>query len=250
MNVLRKAANVPAVTLEFWVLKIAATTLGETGGDFLSMSLGLGYLVSTGFFTVLFLASVMVQLQANRFKPWVYWATIVATTTVGTTLADFTDRSLGIGYAGGSSLLVGLLLMSLLVWHLTCGSIAVGDVNTPQAEFFYWLTILFSQTLGTALGDWMADTAGLGYGGAAVVFAFCLVMIAAAYHWTTISSTLLFWSAFILTRPLGAVVGDFLDKPLTSGGLALGRLPASMVLIVFMLVCMIFFKQRPASSPH
>jgi uncharacterized membrane-anchored protein len=250
MTVLRRAANVPAVTLEFWVLKIAATTLGETGGDFLSMSLGLGYLVSTGFFAVLFLVSVMVQLQANRFKPWVYWATIVATTTVGTTLADFADRSLGIGYAGGSSLLVGLLLLSLLVWHRTCGSIAVGDVNTPQAEFFYWLTILFSQTLGTALGDWMADTAGLGYGGAAVVFAFSLVMIAAAYYWTTISTTLLFWSAFVLTRPLGAVVGDFLDKPLASGGLALGRLPASMVLILFMLVCMIFSRQRSASSPH
>jgi uncharacterized membrane-anchored protein len=250
MSDLRKAANVPAVTLEFWVLKIAATTLGETGGDYLSMSLGFGYLVSTGFFAALFLATVMVQLQADRFRPWVYWATIVATTTVGTTLADFADRSLGIGYAGGSSLLVGLLLLSLLVWHRACGSISVGDVNTPKAEFFYWLTILFSQTLGTALGDWTADTAGLGYGGAAMVFAFSLGMIAVAYYWSTISTTLLFWSAFVLTRPLGAVVGDFLDKPHASGGLELSRSSASVVLILFMFVCMIFFRQRPASSPH
>jgi uncharacterized membrane-anchored protein len=211
-------AKVPEVTLGFWLIKIAATTLGETGGDAVSMSMNLGYLVGTAIFAAIFLAAVVAQVKAKDFHPFLYWTTIIATTTVGTTLADFADRSLGIGYAGGSSLLLALLLGSLFVWHRTLGSVSVSTVSSPKAEAFYWLTIMFSQTLGTALGDWTADTAGLGYTGAAVVFGGLLALVVAAYYWTSVSRTLLFWAAFILTRPLGAVVGDFLDKPLSAGG--------------------------------
>jgi uncharacterized membrane-anchored protein len=245
-----RAAKVPEVTLLFWIIKIAATTLGETGGDAMSMSLHLGYLLSTGIFAVVFLAVVSAQIRAPRFSAPLYWLTIVATTTVGTTLADFADRSLGIGYAGGSALLLALLAASLFVWHRSLGSIAVDSVNTPRAEFFYWLTIMFSQTLGTALGDWTADDAGLGYGGSALIFSVLLALVAAAWVWTKLSRTLLFWAAFILTRPLGAVLGDFLDKPLAQGGLNLSRFGASAVLIVFMLLCIASFKQRPAARPH
>ncbi|MDE2202443.1 MAG: hypothetical protein KGJ38_06895, partial [Burkholderiaceae bacterium] len=213
-------AKVPEVTLGFWLLKIAATTLGETGGDAVSMSMNLGYLVSTGIFAAVFLVAVAAQIKAGRFNPLLYWTTIIATTTVGTTLADFADRSLGIGYAGGSALLLGLLLCSLYTWYRTLGSVSVETVHSPKAEAFYWVTIMFSQTLGTALGDWTADSAGLGYTGAAIVFGALLALIVAAYYWTHISRTLLFWAAFILTRPLGAVVGDFLDKPHSAGGLA------------------------------
>ena len=202
-------AKVPEVTLGFWLIKIAATTLGETGGDAVSMSMNLGYLVGTAIFAAIFLAAVVAQVKAKDFHPFLYWTTIIATTTVGTTLADFADRSLGIGYAGGSSLLLALLLGSLFVWHRTLGSVSVSTVSSPKAEAFYWLTIMFSQTLGTALGDWTADTAGLGYTGAAVVFGGLLALVVAAYYWTSVSRTLLFWAAFILTRPLGAVVGDF-----------------------------------------
>ena len=216
-------AKVPEVTLGFWLIKIAATTLGETGGDAVSMSMNLGYLVGTAIFAAIFLAAVVAQVKAKDFHPFLYWTTIIATTTVGTTLADFADRSLGIGYAGGSSLLLALLLGSLFVWHRTLGSVSVSTVSSPKAEAFYWLTIMFSQTLGTALGDWTADTAGLGYTGAAVVFGGLLALVVAAYYWTSVSRTLLFWAAFILTRPLGAVVGDFLDKPVSAGGLALSR---------------------------
>ena len=243
-------AKVPEVTLGFWLIKIAATTLGETGGDAVSMSMNLGYLAASGIFAAIFLVVATAQIRSTRFHPGLYWATIIATTTVGTTLADFADRSLGIGYAGGSSLLLALLLGSLFVWHRTLGSVSVSSVSSPQAQAFYWLTIMFSQTLGTALGDWTADTAGLGYRGAAVVFGALLVLIAAAYYWTRVSRTLLFWAAFILTRPLGAVVGDFLDKPLNAGGLALSRYSASAVLLLFILTAMLLFRQQAAKATH
>lgn len=243
-------AKVPEVTLGFWLIKIAATTLGETGGDAVSMSMNLGYLVGTAIFAAVFLTAVAAQVKARHFHPLLYWATIIATTTVGTTLADFVDRSLGIGYAGGSSLLLALLLGTLFVWHRSLGSVSVSTVNSPKAEAFYWLTIMFSQTLGTALGDWTADTAGLGYAGAAVVFGGLLALVVAAYCWTKVSRTLLFWAAFILTRPLGAVVGDFLDKPLSAGGLALSRYSASAALLAFMLAAILLFRQRAAKAAH
>ncbi|CAJ0806220.1 MULTISPECIES: COG4705 family protein [Ralstonia] len=243
-------AKVPEVTLGFWIIKIAATTLGETGGDAVSMSMNLGYLLSTGIFAVIFLALVIAQIKAKAFHPFIYWTTIIATTTVGTTLADFADRSLGIGYAGGSTLLLVLLLGSLMLWHRTLGSISVSTVSTPKAEAFYWVTIMFSQTLGTALGDWTADSAGLGYTGAAIVFGALLALIVVAYYRTSVSRTLLFWAAFILTRPLGAVVGDFLDKPLSSGGLALSRYSASAALVGFILVAVLLLRQRAASTAH
>ena len=244
------ASKVPEVTLAFWIIKIAATTLGETGGDAVTMSMNLGYLVGTAIFGALFVVAVIAQISAKRFHPFLYWTTIVATTTVGTTLADFADRSLGIGYAGGSSLLLTLLIGSLVVWHRTLGTVSVDSITTPKAEIFYWVTIMFSQTLGTALGDWTADTAGLGYRGGIMVFCGLLALVAAAYFWTRISRSLLFWSAFILTRPLGAVVGDLLDKPRDAGGLALSRYTASMVLVVIMIVCISAFPQRAAKQSH
>ncbi|TKC86316.1 hypothetical protein FAZ69_20920 [Trinickia terrae] len=243
-------SKVPEVTLIFWIVKIAATTLGETGGDAVSMSMNLGYLVGTLIFAVLFLIAVTAQIRAKTFSPLLYWTTIIATTTVGTTLADFADRSLGIGYAGGSSLLLALLLISLFVWYRSLGSVAVDTVSSPKAEMFYWVTIMFSQTLGTALGDWMADTAGFGYTGAAVVFGGLLALIVAAYYWTNVSRTLLFWAAFILTRPLGAVLGDFLDKPVSHGGLALSRYSASAALLAFILTALLVYRQRAASKAH
>lgn len=243
-------SKVPAVTLLFWVLKILATTLGETAGDTLSMTLGLGYLAATGIFAAVFMAAVAAQIAARRFHPWIYWATIIATTTVGTTLADFATRSLGIGYAGGSALLLGLLLGSLAGWHGATGTVSVESVRTPREETFYWVTIMFSQTLGTALGDWTADTAGFGFSGAAVVFGGLLVLIAAAYFWTRASRTALFWAAFVLTRPLGAVLGDLLDKPVASGGFAFSRPLASAALLAVMLACLAFFPQRAAGRAH
>lgn len=242
--------KVPAVTLIFWMIKIVATTLGETGGDALSMSLDLGYLLSTGIFAALFAVMVVMQISAHKFHAHLYWTTIIATTLVGTTLADFADRSLGIGYAGGSTLLLTLLLGSLFVWHRVLGSVSVASISSPQAEMFYWVTIMFSQTLGTALGDWSADTAGLGYGGAAVLFSVLLGVVAAGYYWTGISRTVLFWAAFILTRPLGAVVGDFLDKPLAQGGLAMDRFSASGVLLLFIVIAIAMFPQKAAQQAH
>jgi len=242
-------SKVPEVTLVFWLIKIAATTLGETGGDMVSMSMHLGYLVGTAIFAVVFLAAVSVQVAASRFHPLVYWVTIVATTTVGTTLADFADRSLGIGYAGGTTLLLALLLLSLFAWYRTMGSVSITTVNTPKVEMFYWITIMFSQTLGTALGDWTADSAGFGYLGGAALFGALLALLAAACYWTRISRTLLFWAAFILTRPLGAVVGDFLDKPVHDGGLALSRYAASATLVVAMALLIMLFPQRAAAGP-
>ena len=243
-------SKVPEVTLLFWIMKIAATTLGETGGDSVSMSLNLGYLVGTAIFAVLFLVAVAVQIKAARFHPFIYWFTIIATTTVGTTLADYADRSLGIGYAGGSSLLLGLLLASLFTWHRAMGTVAVDSVKSPRSEMFYWVTIMFSQTLGTALGDWTADTAGFGYLGAGGLFSLLLAVLALLYFKTGISRTFLFWSAFILTRPLGAVLGDFLDKPIANGGLALSRYSATAVLLGFILACLFFSKPRAARKNH
>jgi uncharacterized membrane-anchored protein len=243
-------SKVPEVTVLFWVLKIAATTLGETGGDAVSMSMNLGYLVATGIFGIIFLLAVGAQISAKKFNPYLYWTTIVATTTVGTTLADFADRSLNIGYPGGTALLLALLLASLAVWYRTMGTVSVESVSSPKAEMFYWVTIMFSQTLGTALGDWTADTAGLGYLGGMGVFVVLLAIIVACYFWTNISRTALFWSAFVLTRPLGAVVGDFLDKPIEDGGLALSRYWATIALLAFMVACIAVFPQRPASRSH
>lgn len=243
-------SKVPEVTLGFWLIKIAATTLGETGGDAVSMSLNLGYLLSTGIFAVIFALAVLTQIRAQKFHPWLYWITIIATTTVGTTLADFADRSLGIGYAGGTTLLLSLLLLSLFVWYRTLGTVDVASVSSPKSEMFYWLTIMFSQTLGTALGDWTADTAGLGYAGGALLFGTLLLVLVAAYYWTKLSPILLFWAAFILTRPLGAVVGDFLDKPVSAGGMALSRFAASAALLAFITLSLMLFRQRAATRAH
>lgn len=243
-------SKVPEVTLIFWIIKIAATTLGETGGDAVSMSMNLGYLVGTAIFAAIFFVAVVVQIKAKGFHPFLYWTTIIATTTVGTTLADFADRSLGIGYAGGSALLFALLMASLAIWYRTLGSVSVNTVSSPKVEMFYWITIMFSQTLGTAVGDWTADTAELGYGGGAIVFTALLGLVVAAYYWTSIPKTVLFWAAFILTRPLGAVVGDFLDKPLNAGGLALSRYSASAALVVFIGAFILMFKQRAAEQAH
>jgi uncharacterized membrane-anchored protein len=243
-------AKVPEVTLLFWIIKIAATTLGETAGDALSMSMNLGYLTSTAIFAALFAFAVAAQVKARQFHPWLYWATIIATTTVGTTLADFLDRSLGIGYAGGTTILVVLLIGSLALWQRLLGSVSVQSVVTAKEELFYWATIMFSQTLGTALGDWTADTAGLGYSGGAFIFGGLLALVTVAYYRTNISRTILFWMAFILTRPLGAVVGDFLDKPVASGGLAFSRYTASVALLSFIVVCLFAFNHRAAEKAH
>lgn len=243
-------SKVPEVTFIFWVIKVAATTFGETAGDAVSMSLNLGYLIGTLIFAAIFAGAVVAQIAAREFRPFLYWATIVASTTVGTTMADFVDRSLGIGYAGGTTLLIALLTMSLFVWYRTLGSISIDTVSSPKSEMFYWVTIMLSQTLGTALGDWSADTAGLGYIGGAVLFGALLALVAAAYFWSDISRTLLFWTAFVLTRPLGAVVGDFLDKPISAGGLALSRFSASAALLAFIVVCIVLFPQRAAQKAH
>ncbi|TCP98595.1 putative membrane-anchored protein [Sphingomonas sp. PP-F2F-A104-K0414] len=229
-------AKVPAVTLGFWIVKILATTFGETAGDTVSMSMNLGYLIGTAIFLAILIVLVWRQIAAHRYYPLLYWVTIIASTTAGTTMADFATRSLGIGYAGGSALLFACVVAALAVWRSVLGSVAVETVHEPRAELFYWITITFSQTLGTALGDWTADTGGLGYGGAAVIFGAMLVGIAALYAWTAVDRVLLFWSAFILTRPLGAAVGDFLDKPVDHGGLAFSRPLASAGLAVAIVV--------------
>jgi len=244
MNEFLRQSKVPEVTLVFWLIKILATTLGETGGDAVSMSLDLGYALSSLVFIGVFAAAVVVQISAKTFHPLLYWFTVIATTTAGTTMADFSDRSLGIGYPGGASLLFLLLMASLTFWYWSEGTISVNAVTAPRIETFYWVSILFSQTLGTALGDWMADTNGLGYEGGALVFSASLAVIAAAYFWTSISRTLLFWAAFILTRPLGATLGDWLDKPVQDGGLAFSRYYASALLGAAILACIIFLPQR------
>ncbi len=251
---MRDAANitskVPAITVGFWAIKILATTLGETGGDTLSMTMNWGYLAATGVFAALLLGLVAVQISARSFRPALYWATIIASTTAGTTLADFATRSLGIGYTGGSLILLGLVLASLAGWKLTLGTINADDIRDRRAEMFYWLTITFSQTLGTALGDWLADTGGLGYIGAAGVFAVGLLMLVLIYYRTTVNRIMLFWAAFILTRPLGAAVGDFLDKPVDKGGLDFSRPLASAVLAAIIVGLIILLPQRAGTHPE
>jgi uncharacterized membrane-anchored protein len=243
------ATKVPEVTLGFWIIKIAATTLGETGGDSVTMTLNWGYLTGTAIFLTALVVLVILQIRAKTFHPILFWATIVASTTFGTTMADFADRSLGIGYPGGAALLLALLLATLALWYWTLGSISVATVATPKVEVFYWATITFSQTLGTALGDWAADSMGLGYDGGALVFGAGLAVLAAAYFWTNISRVFLFWAAFILTRPLGATVGDFLDKPTSHGGLALSRPLASAVILALIVVLVFILPQRPGRHP-
>jgi uncharacterized membrane-anchored protein len=242
-------SKVPEVTLGFWLIKILATTLGETGGDTVTMTMNFGYLAGTAIFLVALIVLVALQIAAEKFHPFLYWATIVASTTVGTTLADFADRSLGIGYAGGSLILFACVLAVLGLWYRSEGSVSVETVSTPRVEAFYWATIMFSQTLGTALGDWVAD-AGLGYEGGALLFGAALTVVAAAYFWTNVSRVLLFWAAFILTRPLGATVGDFLDKPLDQGGLALSRPIASAVLAALIVALIILLPQRAGNHPQ
>jgi uncharacterized membrane-anchored protein len=248
-NMQKSLSKVPEVTLVFWIIKIAATTLGETGGDTVTMTLNWGYLAGSGLFLAALVLLVIWQIVAEKFHPFLYWATIIASTTFGTTMADFADRSLGIGYTGGSLLLLVCLLATLGLWYRSLGSISVDTVSTPKVEMFYWAAITFSQTLGTALGDWMADSTGLGYEGGALVFGAALAVVAALYFWTNVSRVTLFWTAFILTRPLGATVGDFLDKPVDHGGLALSRPLASAVLAIFILGCLLVLPQRAGSHP-
>ena len=252
-------AKVPQVTLLFWIIKILATTLGETGGDAVTMSWlgettaqakGTGYLIGTAIFGVIFVAAVLVQIRAKKFHPFLYWVAIVATTTVGTTLADYCTRSLGIGYTGGSTILLIFVIASLLIWRWSTGSISIETVNTPKIEVFYWVTIMFSQTLGTALGDWVADTNEMGFAGAAAVFGGLLLLTALLYYFTSLSRVILFWAAFILTRPLGAVVGDLLDKPHAEGGLGLSRYTASLALLVVIIALILIFRQKPATKAH
>ena len=242
-------SKVPEVTLGFWIIKIAATTLGETGGDTVTMTLNWGYLAGTAIFLGLLVMLVIAQILAKKFHPALYWATIIASTTFGTTMADFADRSLGIGYTGGSTLLLACLAVVLALWYWSQGTISVNTVTTPKVEAFYWAAITFSQTLGTALGDWIADTGGLGYEGGALVFGAGLVVVAALYFWTNVSRVALFWVAFILTRPLGATVGDFLDKPVSDGGLALSRPLASLVIAAFIVGCILLLPQRVGRHP-
>jgi uncharacterized membrane-anchored protein len=250
-------SKVPELTLGFWIIKILATTVGETGGDAVTMSLfhadknahNGGYLIGTGLFMAVFIAAVIAQIAMKKFHPVIYWLTIVATTTVGTAMADFADRSLGIGYASGSSLLFALLMALLLIWRWSGGTVSVNSVVTPRVEAFYWTTILFSQTLGTALGDWMADTNGLGFGHASLVFGAALLALAAAYFFTRVSRVFLFWAAFILTRPLGATLGDLFDKPTAQGGFAFGRLAATAILVAAMVALVSVLPQRPGTHP-
>ena len=245
----RVLSKVPEVTLTFWIIKIAATTLGETGGDTVTMTLNWGYLIGSVLFLSLLAVMVALQIAARKFHPFLYWATIVASTTFGTTMADFADRSLGIGYSGGSAILLGLVLGTLALWRWSAGSVSVQTIITPKAEAFYWATITFSQTLGTALGDWAADT-GLGYAGGAVVFGAALAALAILYFRTDVSRVFLFWAAFILTRPLGATVGDVLDKPVHDGGLAFSRPVASAIIAAFIVLCILLLPQRPGRHPE
>jgi len=252
-------AKVPQVTLLFWIIKILATTLGETGGDAVTMSWlgettpqgnGTGYLIGTAIFGVIFIVAVLVQIIAKKFHPFLYWLTIVATTTVGTTLADYCTRSLGIGYTGGSTILLICVIASLVIWRWSTGTISIETVSTPRVEIFYWVTIMFSQTLGTALGDWVADTNEMGYLGAAAIFGGLLLLTALLYYLTSFSRVILFWASFILTRPLGATLGDFLDKPIAQGGLALSRYTATLGLLMVIVALILIVPQKPASKAH
>ena len=245
-----RLSKVPEVTLAFWIVKVAATTLGETGGDALSMTLNLGYAEASVIFIGFFIIAVAAQVRAGRFHPFLYWAVIVATTTAGTTMADFSDRSLGIGYVGGSLILFAATIAVLAAWRASTGSVSVSHISSPKVEMFYWATILFSNTLGTALGDFLADSSGLGYEGGALVFAAALGVVAALYYFTNVSRTLLFWAAFILTRPLGATVGDVLTKPHQNGGLDLSRFSSSAAIAVFIIVSILMLPQRAGQHPR
>jgi uncharacterized membrane-anchored protein len=242
--------KVPQITLGFWIIKVLATTLGETGGDAVSMSMDLGYLFGTIIFMLLFVLAVTFQVRASTFNPSLYWITIIASTTVGTTLADFADRSLGIGYLGGTVLLASLLITTLFVWFKATGSIGVSSIDNAKSESFYWVTIMFSQTLGTALGDWTADYGDLGYVNAAYFFASMLLVVIVLYFATKVSRTILFWAAFVLTRPLGAVIGDYLDKPVAQGGLEFSRYSASFTLLTIIVLLIIAIPQHPADKQH
>jgi uncharacterized membrane-anchored protein len=242
-------SKVPEIALAFWVIKIAATTLGETGGDALSMTMNLGYAISSAFFIAFFIVTVAIQVVSKSFYPFLYWAVIVATTTAGTTMADFADRSLGIGYVGGSIILFTILMIVLGLWRFSLGSVSFNHIVSRKVETFYWVTILFSNTLGTALGDFFADDSGLGYEGAAIVFSGALVLVAGAYFYTKISRTILFWTAFILTRPLGATVGDLLTKPVAKGGLNLSRISSSLIIALFIFGCILLTYRREGRQP-
>ncbi|MDR3448350.1 MAG: hypothetical protein P4M15_01130 [Alphaproteobacteria bacterium] len=242
-------SKVPQITLLFWVIKIAATTLGETGGDAVSMTMNLGYAVGTAIFAAFFLVFLFLQVRARKFHPFLYWAVIVATTTVGTTMADFADRSLGIGYVGGSLILFALLMGMLAAWHFAAGPISFQNITAPRTEICYWMTILFSNTLGTALGDFLADDSGLGYSGGALVFGAALALLALAYFFTSLSRVFLFWAAFILTRPLGATLGDLLTKPRDHGGLDLNRISSTAVLAAFMVICILLSSKKAGRHP-
>jgi uncharacterized membrane-anchored protein len=243
------ANKIPEVTVAFWIIKIGATTLGETAGDALSMTMHLGYALSTAIFFACFLVALAAQVTAKSFHPFLYWAVIVTTTTVGTTMADFADRSLGIGYIGGSLILFALVMLVLGAWRLATGSVSVDTIASPKAEIFYWVTILFSNTLGTALGDFLSDDSGLGFGGGALVFAGSLVLLAAVYFLTQTSRTLLFWMVFILTRPLGATLGDLLTKPYAEGGFDLSRISSSAIIAISIIGCILFTSQRAGGHP-
>jgi uncharacterized membrane-anchored protein len=242
-------SKVPQIAIAFWIIKIAATTLGETGGDALSMSLNLGYLLSTAIFMVCFIVALAVQMRVKKFHALLYWTVIVTTTTVGTTMADFADRSLGAGYVGGSATLFVILMAVLALWRYSVGSVSFSDITSPKVEIFYWVTILFSNTLGTALGDFLADTQGVGYERGAMVFSGLLALVALAYFFTSISRTFLFWTAFILTRPLGATLGDLLTKPTENGGLNLSRFTSSLAIALFMVLCILLTQQRAGRHP-
>lgn len=242
-------SKVPHVAIAFWIIKISATTLGETGGDALSMSLNLGYLLSTAIFMVCFIVALFFQLRARRYHAFLYWTVIVATTTVGTTMADFADRSLGMGYVGGSLILFVALMIVLAIWRFSVGSISFTNITSPKVEMFYWITILFSNTLGTALGDFLADTQGVGYERGALFFSALLTLVALAYFFTRISHVLLFWTAFILTRPLGATLGDLLTKPRADGGLNLSRFTSSLAIALFMVLCILLTSREAGKHP-
>jgi uncharacterized membrane-anchored protein len=250
MNTLSMASKVPGITVGFWIIYVAATTLGETGGDAVSDTLDWGYLGGTAFFLAVFIILAVAQIRADKLHPPLYWATIVASTMFGTTMADFADRSLGIGYAGGSTLLFACVLVVLALWYRAQGTITPASVTTPKAEIFFWIAITFSQTLGTALGDWVSDGFDLGSATGALVFAAGLAVVAALYFWTTVSRVLLFWAALILARPLGATLGDFLDQPHDQGGLGLSRFLASAIIIGFIVASLFVLPQSAARQPE